>query len=245
MLCDLSEFSINWPILGNFLLAFAIGSFYGFTELLSRYQRFDNIWKLRAGKAYIIFNGMMSGAVFCMMEYGKLRIILGGYQSGEFTKVILAGTAAMLVLRSSVANLKLNGKDVQIGLAPILQVFLNAVNREYDRNDALTVLSDVTTIMKGIDFVQAERNLPFLSEYLMKSLSNEESEFIGKSVSEISNNLDSDNDAKVIALGLLLAQYTGIELLRTIVNNLRERLLRDENVNTPIQVLLNNYNITP
>lgn len=231
-------------MLGNGFMAFALGSFYGFTELLSRYQRFNNIWAIMAGRAYILFNGAVSLVAFGFMEYGKLKIALGSYQSGEFTKVLLAGTAAMLVLRSSVANLKLNGKDVQIGLAPILQVFLNAVNREYDRNDALLVLNKVTSIMQGVDFDHAERNLPFLSEYLMKSLSDEETERIGKKVSAISVNSDANNQSKVIALGLSLVEYTGYELLGKVVDELRDILKTNGEESSQIEELLNEYNVT-
>lgn len=236
-MCDLT---IDWGFVTNSIFSFSIGSFYGFTELLSRYQRFDKIWKINAGKAYILFNGAVSLIVFLLMEYGKLKITLGGYQSGNFTQVILAGTAAMLVLRSSIANIKLNDKEVQIGLAPILQVFLNVVSREYDRHDSLSVLQEVKQVMNNVNFEVAERNLPFISNYLMKSLSEEDNKQIGSKVSEISNS-DVDNKAKVIALGLLLVHYTGFELLKEINSQLSELLNSSPTDVNILEELLTDY----
>lgn len=218
------ELSPGWALLVNSLFVIALGSGSGFIELISRYTSLQKLFKIKAGWVYIILNGLISLTVYLIIETGGIKIVFGNYTSGPLLKVLLSGTTAMVLLRSSIANVKINDKSVEVGLAPLLQVLLNWVNRTYDRENSKITLDEVGEIMQDVNFEAAERNLPFLCISMMKTLSDDETKIIGDKVSVISNNTSLSSRTKAISLGLHLATYTGTDLLKNSVSQLKEEL---------------------
>lgn len=218
---------LDWPLYINTFIVFLIGFFNGVVELYSRYANLKRIWHLQAGRIYLLLNGFLASCVYILIETGNVQIKYGNYTSGPFLKVVIAGTTAMLLLRSTISSLKINNNEVQVGLAPILQVLLNAVNRDYDRNNSQLVLEEVAGIMSKVNFDAAKKDLPYLCLTMMKTLSREEIKHIGEQVASIENEKDIDIQTKAISLGLHLGHYTGIELLKSSVNQL-ENILKKE-----------------
>lgn len=112
-----------------------IGSLVGAAELLSRYR--DSPWHaLRSapGMVFILFNGLCAvGALFFIMHFHNIFNI-----TDTVVRVIIAGTGAMVVIRSKLFTLRqANGTDVAVGPAFAVDTFLAAVNREVDRTRAV------------------------------------------------------------------------------------------------------------
>jgi len=138
----------NWSSLGGCLVclippgaaceyawAAAIGALVGTAELLSRYR--DNPWRavrVAPGLVFILFNGLCAiGALFVILHFHSSFKI-----DDPVMRVIVAGTGAMVVIRSKIFTLRQpNGSDVSVGPAFAVDTFLAAVNREVDRRLAI------------------------------------------------------------------------------------------------------------
>lgn len=231
-----------WHIVANFFFVFLIGSFSGLVELLSRYESFRRMKNIPAAWVYIGINGSIAMLVYFLMEFSQLKFSIANYNSGPTAKVILAGTGAMILLRSSIASIKVSDKAYDVGLAPIIYVLLNYVNRSYDKENSKIVLEEVGKIMKDINFEAAKKNLSIPLIVLMKSLSEEEVKKIGDRVAQIANNTQLNDKTKALALGLHLSSVTGTELLKAIVAELDDILKSNLESNpTSIETLLDEY----
>ncbi|HLA56577.1 MAG TPA: hypothetical protein VK623_10775 [Flavobacterium sp.] len=147
----------------------------------------------------------------------KLNISFGVFTQNEWGKIILAGLSAMFILRSSFFSYhdKDSNKAINVGISTILQVFLDSAERSFDREHSTNKLKQVSLVMKDIDFTKAEKNLSVICLNLMLNVSTEEQKKLGESVKNLSQ--DMDPLAKSIALGIILEQVTGVELLKQAV----------------------------
>lgn len=113
----------------------AIGGMVGFTELVSRYR--DAPWRVAIMLPGVIFIGVNAAAsVFALFLMLWFRDQLHT-PNDPVLQVILAGTGAMVVVRTKIFTLRQpSGSDIAVGPAFILDTMLSAINREVDRRRA-------------------------------------------------------------------------------------------------------------
>lgn len=138
--------------------------------------------------------------------------------------ILIAGASAMAILRTSLMTIHVNGKDVQIGLAAVIEVYRSAVDRDVDRLRAGPRTTDVSAIMNQISFERARGTLSSAAMSAMQNVSAEERAQIEQRVSALANQTDRSDQSKAQELGLILAGVIGFKNLRTIVENNRDSI---------------------
>lgn len=212
-------------------LAFIIGCLAAFAELLSRYNDPLQIVKIHASQMYILINGITSiGAYYFLFEFDILK-------DNETGRILLAGTSALVILRSSLASIKIGEKDIDAGPAVILQVFLNWADRAFDQKRSKIELSSIKQVMNKVDFDKAKLALPTTCFTIMKNLSQDEQDKISGEVEELSKS-DLDNQTKSINLGIVLSHITGIDLLERAVNVLGDSVSYKEDEKSDLDRLI-------
>ena len=198
---------MDWNFVGFAFIAALIGCMAAFAELLSRYQDPKQILTTGSSLVYMLINGFAS---FLTYWFLRDKDILG---DNEISRVFIAGTSALVLLRSYFASIKIGDKKVEAGFASILQVFLNWADRSFDQKKAQADLPEVNPIMKGIDFEKAKLALPTTCFKIMKNVTKEEQDKIASEVAILTQS-DLDNNVKCITLGILLIELTGKDLLQ-------------------------------
>ncbi len=225
-------------ILINYLLVFLLGSIYALAELIGRYSEPKQILNINAGRFYILFNGCIS--VFALLIVMEFDVDFMHYKHIEAGKILVAGTSAMLVFRSTIASVKIGGKNIEGGLSPIVQVFLDAVNKSYDRQRSKIDLNEVGNIMKNVNYTKAEADLPLLCLNLLRTLPEAEGKNMGVEISNLSQS-SASKKAKSINLGIIIARYTGIDLLKKAVDTLGDIIQDGEQEEPNIDELINQF----
>src|SRR5436305_563708 len=117
-------------IILNCILSFIFGSLVGLAELLSRYSEPKQVLRKTPAKLYIGLNGIISILGYWAIKKFQGSFVITGI---ELDNVLIAGFSAMVVLRSSIANIQHNGKKIEIGIGGILQVFLDTIEKLFNR----------------------------------------------------------------------------------------------------------------
>lgn len=198
------------------LLATGLGFLAAFAELLSRYQDPKQILTTGSSITYMLINGIASFLAYWFIDKQ-------GYTDNEISKVVIAGTSALVLLRSSLASIKVGEKQVEAGFSSILQVFLTWADRSFDQKKARADLPDVKPVMKGIDFEKAKLALPTTCFKIMKNVTQEEQDKIASEVAILTQS-PLDNNVKCINLGILLMELTGAELLSQAIDVLGDSI---------------------
>jgi hypothetical protein len=204
-----------------YIIVFLCGCTTALAELISRYDRSTQILKYKACYFYLLINGIAS--IFAYWFITEYKLDLGFLSKNEIGRIILASTSSMVILRSSVASLKIGNKNIEAGLASITQVFLHAADRSYDRERSNDDYKKIETIMQNIDFNKAKIDLPLTCLCMMKNVPIEEQKLLGDEVSMLEKDSRS-NKAKSINLGVIISKTTGFELLNNIVNSFKETI---------------------
>lgn len=204
------------------LVAFICGCIAATAELFSRYSDGPGrIFQFKESYIYLLLNGVVSTIAYAIIK--KMEISFGLFDKSNIGQAVFSGFSAMAVLRSSFASLKSGEKTVQVGLAPIMQVFLDTVDRAFDRNRAELELNEVSAIMKNVDFSKAAMDLPQTCLNLMQNVSKEETEKLGREVSDI-NKTVTNNQVKSFNLGFVISRVTGPKFLKAAVDSLGDSI---------------------
>lgn len=215
----------------SYLLVILISVFTAFTELLSRYKRPSLIlWRLPS-IFYILLNGVVAFFVYRYINLLGIKVYINNSNNAEISQVILAGTSSLLLLRSSFGIYKKGEEIVEIGFSGILKIIFDYCDRKFDQIFTEDNLKTIGKIMQNkdytIDFEKAKTDLPVLCMKMMTNLSPAESKQLGIEVADL-NQSDSKksefqfNKSKIIALGFIISEYTGIKLLEAAVNSLKD-----------------------
>ena len=208
-------------ILINLGIVFLIGFFWGFTELLQRYRETKYsflkktiIWSL----SYMTINGFASVLALFLIKYFRGQDVLV-FETLEISNIIIAGLAGMMVLRSSIFSAKHNDKQIDIGFAPIVQTFLNVVERNMKNSAAASRVARIHEIMEDIDFESAKIELPSLCIEFIDNFTEQDSKDLKKKIQEIAN-IDICNINKSMQLGRQIAYYCDQEILEEAIKKL-------------------------
>jgi hypothetical protein len=198
--------------------AFAIGGVVAFAELLSRY-RGGSILTTPSSYLYISLNGIVSVIAYVLLEHMQFEV---AGLSSQVVRVLVASTSAMLVLRASIASVRIGDREVDVGIAGIMTVFLDAADKSFDRSRGEQRLRRVSSIMKGVAFSDVEKDLPMMVLSIMENMSQEDQKALSRDVQKLSRDDSIGHETKSVVLGLTIAKYTGLSLLKVAVQQFRE-----------------------
>jgi hypothetical protein len=156
---------------------------------------------------------------------GALGIVLGNGGIGQkrWVQVLLAGVSAMAFFRTSFFTVRAGDRDVGIGPAASLQIFLVAADRQVDRLRAQARSNAVGEIMKGVDYAKAFEGLPPYCLALMQNVSPEDQQQLGQALKRLEQDA-GEPSVKVRLLGLELINVVGIDVLTTAVRSLGDEI---------------------
>jgi hypothetical protein len=192
-----------------------IGFIIGLSELLNRYNSFEKLFNTYS-IIYMLINCIASILVYFIFKIYDIK--LGEIGKHDLGQILVAGIGAMAFLRSSFFNYKTsNDKVIEVGPAAFLSIFLNAAQRQFDQTLSEKNLTELESVMYGINFVSASKDLPIIILSTMRVLSNEEQKELSNEILKLVNDINTSIDVKNLALGVILLKYTGMPLLRTAV----------------------------
>jgi hypothetical protein len=218
-----------------------IGLIVGLSELLNRYKSFERLFNGYSA-IYMLIN--FTASVFVYFIFHLYKINLGAIGNNEIGYIVVAGIGAMGFMRSSFFNYKAsNDKVIAIGPAAILDIFLDAAQRQFDQSLSGYNLSEMETTMGGLNFVSASKDLPIIILSSMRVLTAAEQKELSDEILKLVNDTNTTAEVKNIALGVILLKYTGMELLKKAVAVLRtiynKKVLQDLQKIDQIQQQLN------
>lgn len=223
----------------NIIIVFMFGSLWGLAELLLRYKEWNYLFNCKKNKkkasnteigvigyvlSYIILNGIISIIALLLIKFFSkdTLCILNGVD------IIIAGFGGMVILRSSMFSVKYNKKDIEIGLATIVQIFLDTIDRKINHNIAARRVCNIYEIMKDVNFDLAKEELPSLCIEFIDNFTQEDSDRLRNKIIEIAN-VDISGINKSMQLGREIALYCDEEILRRAIKKLPHILFKDNN----------------
>ena len=209
------------PYLLTYLAVGFFGLLVGVTELAARYRDKPQApFVTISGWIYVLTNAVVAVAALWLMREVAGPNWLGTAQFSEpIAEVFVAGFGAMAFFRSSFFNVKIDGNDVPVGPAAILQVILDAADRACDRQRALPRSTAVRLIMKGVSFARAKEALPLYCFALMQNVSIAEQHRLTTNV-EVLASSSMEDEVKAFNLGLILLNVVGDKVLKKSVKDL-------------------------
>lgn len=143
----------------EFAAVVLLGVLVGIAELVSRYRDAPRaaLYNRPAGLC-IALNGAASALALALIHaFGwKLGATAGAVRP---TQVLVAGIGAMAFFRTSLFTVRAGDKDVGVGPASFLQIFLAAADREVDRVRARSRSDLAGRLMDGLDYRKASVGL--------------------------------------------------------------------------------------
>ena len=140
----------------------------------------------------------------------------------------------MAVLRSSLFTARVGDKDVQIGLAGLIEIFRLTIDRDVDRVRAGPRATSVANIMQEVSFVSAAEPLTSMCLNLLQNVGAEERAQVEQKVAALANQAGRSDSGKALELGLILAGTVGFPVLEAAAEKLAENI----NVGTPREELV-------
>lgn len=142
--------------------------------------------------------------------------------------VIVAGLAAMAVLRSSItiragSSMGPNVPPVSVGASDVMQRILSAVDRDIDRTQAEQTAVAIDKIMAGVSFSKAKVSLPAYCLGLMRHVSDQEQDDLAHHVRSLEKS-GLDDDVKAALLGTALIGVVGRGVLDIAVKHLGDSI---------------------
>lgn len=200
-------------VAAHYGFAIWIGLGVGAMEMVSRYQDDPFAPLVSApGLIYVAINGAASALAYYLT--GPLNVTLD-----EPMKTFVAGFGAMAFFRSGLFTARIGKTEIPAGPNLVLQVFLRALDRAYDRERSVPRSQAVCAIMRGLSFDAIKEALPSLCFDLMQNVSADEATAINTQASELSKAAMS-NEARCLSLGLALINIVGEKTLRSAVEAL-------------------------
>jgi|GEM_PF-1092879 len=227
----IAEFKLlmeDFGFYANMTISGLLGGFLALSELLSRYRKLGSILGSSSAWMYMTINIFASFICYYLATEYQDKV---DFFSNPLIRVLLSGLSAMVILRSSFYSYhdKDSNKTINIGLAAILQTFLDVSERSFDQEQSVSTIKKVTLIMKDIDFNRASLELTTTCLNLMHNVSSEEQKRLSDSIKTLAESTNFSNEAKSVNLGIILSKITGAELLEQAVKSHRGGLaVREE-----------------
>ena len=142
----------------------------------------------------------------------------------RWVRVVATGLGAMAIFRSALLTRRIGDVDVPIGPAAILSVILDAADRQVDRQRAQVIAKEARRLMAGLDYARASDALATTGLVALQNMS-------GEDQGRLADKLRALEDpklaafAKLQALGEVLVQTFGPELVEELVTSMKADLL--------------------
>jgi hypothetical protein len=205
-------------IFWDYLITGVFGLLIGSTELMSRYRDapLESI-KTWFASFYIGLNVVASLlALWLVRTFGVTFGMSDDPLRLRWVQVLAAGLGAMMLFRSSLFIFRAGDRDVSVGPSSILEVLLDVLDRQVDRERAKKRARSVEEIMADVAFPQASAELPIIAFALLQNLSREDQESTHNKILKLTSS-NVSNASKSNALGLALIDAVGEEVLRASV----------------------------
>ena len=205
---------MDWFIVAVF------GGLVGASELVSRYRDAPvrAVLNWPAG-FYILSNLVASLCALGLIFAYDWKLGITGDTAIRWTRVLVAGVGAMAFFRSSLFTVRVGDRDIGMGPAALLQIFLAAADRGVDGLRAQNRASKVAVLMKDVDYTKARRALPALCLALMQNVPPEEQQKLARALA-ILDQLEVTSSIKARLLGLELINVVGEDVLKAAVDSL-------------------------
>lgn len=212
----------------SFFLVMLLGAFVGVSELLMRYRDdpIASIWRV-SSSIYILLNAFAALlALFLMRDVFEL---FGCVDPSACTvkevaeHVMLAGLSGMAVLRASVMTLKVQGQEIGVGPAALIQIYMDVADRATDRGRAEHRATTVANMMSNVDFDKVKVSLPATCFALMQNVGADEQKIVSDQV----HGLEAVNispSLKSLILALTLMDFVGERALRAAIRLLDDNI---------------------
>jgi len=200
-----------WKLILYALAAALLGALAGAAELISRYR--DEPWhpfRILSGRLYVFSNAAVSLAV-----YGALILsgaaILPNLSPGW--KVLVAGFGAMAILRSKFFTFRTSAnEDVAVGIDAVVTTFLQAIDRNIDRQQSLERWKLAYGYLQDVDEQSSLEVLISLCKSNLRSyqgVTNEELDAFKSAAKELLDRKDMPVSLKAVTVGLALQAIVG------------------------------------
>lgn len=197
----------------NLVVVFLLAVSYSVVELMAAQISIRLLLRTISGWLYLLLNGFLGVAALLFAFKAEI------YQGIIFTKILLAGTSALALLRVIALPIKHEGVDNRV--VSMIEMILDYIRREYDRQRSNFDLQDIKEIMHDVDYNKAADSLPLLINSLLQTLKAEEAKKLSEDIQSLLT-LEEGKRIKHLILGAILAKYMGIKMLRTTVDAVRE-----------------------
>jgi hypothetical protein len=217
----------GWTVPGwDWILVASLGGAVAVGELASRYRDapIKAILSIPA-TIYVLLNAaaavtaLLLGRHFELWRTASETAADAAAETIAWSEVLSAGLGAMVLLRSSVFQIRVNGQDVGVGPSSFLHSVIDAADRAVDRLRAQERAWAVARVMEGVSSEKAMRVLPSYISALMQNIKPEEQGAFDEKVKRLSSGSESEQ-VKSLILGLLAMNYTGEGVLRAAVTSL-------------------------
>ena len=223
----------------NFVIVFLFGILWGVLELVINYElKYVGSFNRKYKKAkeehddvvldkeesaigyvflYLLLNGFISALAFYSLKFFSKEPVLA-INSIEIPNLIIAGFGGVVVLRSSIFSIQLNGRNVDVGLISIVQALLDKIEKKIKHNIAANRICEIYEIMKDIDYEAAKEELPSLCIRYIDGFSEKDSKDLINAIKEINGSISNIN--KCMQLGREIARYCDVEILKRAIKKL-------------------------
>ena len=202
----------------DYLMVMLLGMLVGFVEVISRYQdapfRTASTWP---ALFYMLVNAGVAAAALWLVRLFDWQFIPGGQSDvgiARWAQVLVAGLGAMAIFRSSLLVIGKEDEEVSIGPSAVLEILLNAIDKEVDRFRGQERAKIVKEIMKDVHYDDAVKDLSVLSKALLQNLRPEDSAKIDEVRKQIEIISDIDPEVRKYLLGLRIMDVVGEDVLR-------------------------------
>lgn len=211
-------------MVGYYFVAALCGVAVACAEVVSRYKD-DPVKAIccRWGAGYLFFNGLLPVAGFAILvAAGTASATTSDIDNLKYA--LYVGFGAMVIIRSKLFNLKLEGGDkLSIGPDFVIDTFLSAMDRQIDRQRAYERARIVKEVMEGIDFGKVRMPIVTLMTRSMQGITESEMKELGIKVKETEQAQELSNQEKSYALGFMVLDLAGEDFFRKVFDK-RERL---------------------
>ncbi len=205
--------------------------FVAYGELASRYH--DSPTRLIGAPPtplYLLIN--IAAGVAALLIVNRLGITLGT-KAPRLYAILLAGFGAVAFFRTSLFTLRIADADIGIGPSAVLQSLLAAADRMIDRDQAQGRATDVSGIMRDVDFDKARKALPSLCFILVENMTPADQEGVSQQIERLAEAAGVSTDQRAIILGVYLIRQVGADVLDLAVQALGAEIRKQPSVETP------------
>jgi hypothetical protein len=211
----------------DFVLVALLGGLLSVSELMSRYR--DEPIRAVSNPPAILYVVINVGAAVAALAAARLfgwsfGVDPANAEQLRWTQVVVAGLGAMALFRSSLVNVRVSGQDVGVGPGTLLASLLETADRAVDRVRGRQRALAIAPLMHDISFEKAYIALPTYCTHLMQNLSAHDQDNLADRVQSLADTTNMDDHAKALALGLLLVDVLGENVVKAAIEGLGESI---------------------